>query len=508
MDQGTPSTGKPSRAISLARPGILKFMHEHRDSDTTMGDALVARLVNVEPRTPENWPTAHIEADKAHRALHQHAHAVMSAPAGAAWLTTLAAHPDSLVRAIAVGALGSGHDPAHQPILVQALSDPAANVVQAALEGLTTQSSNDVFDLLVTLLNETDHDLAWTGRYAAQRIAETSDPRRLDVLAHALGQVHHCATHDITRALSRAGDPRVAPMLIEHLRHRRPGRFAAAEVLGNLRVAEATGPLIDVLRESDDPQSLTVMEALGKLEALDAAPAIVPLLDHSSSDVRHGALLALNRIGGPLATPAALKATDDVHPVVRARAFRVLAKHGDHRALGRLTAACDSWHVHTALTGLVRLADDSVAPTLLQVLVTTDERRVRKLAGRILARVGTQHYLPGYDPDPLVRRVIVWVIGQLADPAYIRTLTDALKDEDELVRSRAAAALGRITHEKTLPLLTEALRDPRPRVRANAATALGRTAADGLRSLLADALVDPHLAVRSAAAAALGATTH
>ncbi|MFJ9778727.1 HEAT repeat domain-containing protein [Amycolatopsis sp. NPDC101161] len=83
-----------------------------------------------------------------------------------------------------------------------------------------------------------------------------------------------------------------------------------------------------------------------------------------------------------MATPAALKAADDVHPVVRARAYRMLAKHGDHRALGRLTAACDSRHVHTALTGLARLADDSVAPTLVQVLLTTEERRVRKLAGR------------------------------------------------------------------------------------------------------------------------------
>lgn len=470
-----------------------------------MGDALVARLGNLEPTKPDRWSAARVEA---HKALYQHAHAVMSDPAGPTWLTTLTTHPNSQVRAIAVGALGSGHDPAHQPILVQALSDPAASVVQAALEGLTAQSSDEVFDQLVTLLNETDRARVWVGRSATQRIAESSDPRRLDVLAEALGQIHHDAAHEITSVLSRAGDLRVAPVLIEHLRHRRPGRFAAAEVLGNLRVAEAINPLIDVLRESDVSHSLPVMEALGKLEALEAAPAIVPLVDHSSSYVREAALLALNRIGGPLATPTALKATDDVDPAVRARAFRVLAKHGDHRALGRLAAACDSLHVHTALTGLVRLADDSVAPTLVQVLVTTRERRVRKLAGRILARIGTQHYLPGHDPDPLVRRVLVWVIGQRADPAHMWTLANALKDEDELIRSRAAAALGRITHEKTLPLLTQALRDPRARVRANAATALGRTAPDGLRSLLADALVDPHLAVRSAAAAALRATTH
>ncbi|WP_086823756.1 HEAT repeat domain-containing protein [Allokutzneria sp. NRRL B-24872] len=478
-------------------------MGEHRDSVTAVGQALLARLVELEPNDPEVWSEARAEA---HNAFSQHARAVVADQTGSAWLATLAAHPNTTVRTIAISALGSGRDPAHQPILVQALSDPAATVVQAALEGLTAKSSDEVFDLLVALLNDEDGDRAWLGRAAAQRIAETSDPRRLDVLADALGQLHHCAAHDITRALSRAGERRVAPVLIEHLRHRRPGRFAAAEVLGNLRVAEATGPLIGVLRESDDIQALPVLEALGKLEALEAAPAIAALLDRSSPDVREGALLALNRIGGPLTTPAALKATDDVHPVVRARAFRVLARHGDHRALGRLAAACDGRHVHAALTGLVRLADDSVAPTVVRVLMTTDERRVRKLAGRILARIGTRHHLPSHSPDPLVRRVIVWIIGQHADPASLWMLTTAITDEDELVRSRAAAALGRITHAKTLPLLTEALRDPRPRVRANAATALGRTAPPGLRSLLADALVDSHPAVRSAAAAAIPST--
>jgi HEAT repeat protein len=477
-------------------------MREHRDPDTAKGDVLVARLVDLEPGEPDDWQAR----TEAYQALFRHAHAVVSDPPGPAWLTTLVDHPNSLVRAIAIRALGSGRDPAHQPVLVRALSDPAAGVVHAALDGLTAHSSDEVFDLLVALLDETDGDRGWIGHYAARRLTEISDPRRLDVLADVLGRVHHDAAHDLIRALSRAGDPRVAPVLIEHLRHRRPGRFAAAEVLGNLRVAEATGPLIDVLRESDGPQALPVVEALGKLEALEAAPAIVRLLDHGSSDVREGVLLALNRIGGPLATPAGLKAADDVHPVVRARALRVLAKHGDHRALGRLAAACDGRHVHTALTGLARLADDSVALTVVQVLLSTNERRVRKLAGRILARIDPQHHLPGHDPDPLVRRVVVWVIGQRADPASLWTLTDALEDEDELVRSRAAAALGRITHEKTLPLLTEALRDSRPRVRANAATALGRTAADGLRSLLADALVDPHPAVRSAAAAALRST--
>lgn len=40
--------------------------------------------------------------------------------------------------------------------------------------------------------------------------------------------------------------------------------------LVSVALAEATGPLIDVLRESDGTLALPVMEALGKLEALEA----------------------------------------------------------------------------------------------------------------------------------------------------------------------------------------------------------------------------------------------
>jgi HEAT repeat protein len=492
-------------------------MHQHSDehggsgdSDIAAGDALVARLIELDPTGGKTWSEPQT---KAHQALYRHAHdqALLADPAWLDWLSTMAAHPSHVVRAIAVSALGAAGDPARQPIIVNALSDPAPWVAAHAVKGLTAQSVDDVFDQLVDMLNQTGNGVVWGSRHAAQRIAESSHPKRMDVLAHALGQMEPADTHDITQALMHAGDRRVAPVLIEHLRDRRPGRYAAAVVLGHLRVAEATSELIDVLPESDDWQAMFVLEALGKIGSPESAPAVVAMLDRSSARVRERALRALSHIGGPMVVPAALTATDDGDPFVRRRAIRVLAKHGDHRALGRLAAACDGWHARIALTGLVRLADASVAPTLVDVLVTTTDRRTRKLAGRALVNSGAQTYLSGWDPDPLVRRVLVWVIGQRAGAAAndIYVLVNAMKDEDELVRARAAAALGRITDAKTLAPLTEALRDPKPRVRANAATALGRTAPADLHTLLADSLADPHPAVRAAATAALRpAATH
>jgi HEAT repeat protein len=123
--------------------------------------------------------------------------------------------------------------------------------------------------------------------------------------------------------------------------------------------------------------------------------------------------------------------------------------------------------------------------------------------GRILARIGPRYYLPSHHPDPLVRRAIVWVMGQRADPADIWRLANAVKDEDKLVRSCAAASLGRITHEKTLALLTAPCvilgRAPGPTPRPPWV----EPPPDGLPDLLADSLADPHPAVRFAATAAL-----
>ncbi|TCO45868.1 HEAT repeat domain-containing protein [Actinocrispum wychmicini] len=417
----------------------------------------------------------------------------------------MAAHPSNAVRAIAVSALAAVST--HQPIMVNALSDADPRVVAAAVRGLTAQTTASVFDQLVELLNRTERGWAWVCRAAAQRIAGSSHPRRLDILADALGHVDHGSAHDIARTLARAGDLRVAPVLIELLRAHSPSRCATAFVLGHLRVAEATSALIDALREPNIEQAKIVLEALGKIGSQQATPGIRAMLDHSCATVREAALLALARVGGPLVIPAALAATDDGDPTVRERAIRLLAKHGDHRAVGRLASACDGRHVRIALTGLVRLADASVVPTLVHTLLTTTDRQARKLAGQALAHTGTRTYLPTRHPNPLVRRAVIWVVGQRADPSDAHALITAMQDDDELVRARAAAALGGITDTttlaKTVAPLTQALTDPKPRVRANAAIALGRTAPAELRDRLAGSLADPHPAVQAATTAAL-----
>jgi HEAT repeat protein len=469
-----------------------------KPTDRRSGDDLVARLVRLEPTGPAG-------CTEAYKDLYEHAHdkALLSDPAGSRWLAAMTAHPSRAVRTIAISALAELRDPAHQTIMVDALSDPDPTVVGSAVRGLTARTVTEVFDQLVALVNRPGRPWSWTRRYATQRIAESAHPQRLMILADALPNADHGGAHDIAHVLARAGDPRVGPALIEHLRSRAPGGCAVAFALGHLRIADATSALFDALHTADATQAMSILGALTKIGPDQASPAVQSMLDHPQAAVREAALLTLSRLGGPLAVPAALAATDDGDPAVRERAIRVLAEHGDHRAVGRLAAACDGRHVRVALTGLVRLADPSVAPTLLEVLVTTTDRRTRKLAGQALARIGAPPRLPSWQRNRVVRRASAWVIGQCAEARDVHVLVRALQDEDELIRARAAAALGRLPIAEALAPLTEALNDPRPRVRANAATALGRTRPADLHDRLAAALHDPHPAVRAAATAAL-----
>jgi len=98
--------------------------------------------------------------------------------------------------------------------------------------------------------------------------------------------------------------------------------------------------------------------------------------------------------------------------------------------------------------------------------------------------------------------------GSSADPALIRLLTAALRDDHPDVRSSAAGALGRLEPQspEVVPALLAALRDDHSQVRDAAAFALGRLGPQSpevVPALLA-ALRDDHSQVRDAAAGALG----
>ena len=168
--------------------------------------------------------------------------------------------------------------------------------------------------------------------------------------------------------------------------------------------------------------------------------------------------------------------------------------------------SCDGPLAPVALRGPARIGDERAVASLTRLFLTTEDRRVRHLAGRALARSARR--APGLylglggdtGPGPCCR------LGARRDRRQnsCHSLSNMLDHRDALVRARAAAALGKIASQEAAPALRTALADISPAVRAATATSLGRLGVEEAAAWLEPLLADAHPAVRAAAHAAVG----
>jgi HEAT repeat protein len=78
------------------------------------------------------------------------------------------------------------------------------------------------------------------------------------------------------------------------------------------------------------------------------------------------------------------------------------------------------------------------------------------------------------DRDPETRIYALWALGELRDPASLPALTRAAGDDDAGLRKMAVYALGELGVPDAVPTLAAALNDQVPDVRFNTAIALSR----------------------------------
>jgi HEAT repeat protein len=243
-------------------------------------------------------------------------------------------------------------------------------------------------------------------------------------------------------------------------------------------------------------------------------------------------------------------AATGAHPSVRAAVLRIFAEAGELTSRARSFAACsllDScedvrkaafeaiWgdgfgdaerasvfgHALRAKNTLLRrwvihqlgeTADEWAIPLLSERLFDPDAG-VRRAAATVLLALGWDMTSVRADmlrvlddPDPLLRQVAVWALGDIGDARDAGALGKALLDTDPEVRVAATEGLTYMGEaaRPTVPALRIVLRDAEPEVRANAAYVLGELGDEGaLRELIA-MLRDPCADVRWSATVALG----
>lgn len=118
---------------------------------------------------------------------------------------------------------------------------------------------------------------------------------------------------------------------------------------------------------------------------------------------------------------------------------------------------------------------------IIELLHAEENAGLRNAAVEILTRLGRDAVPMLLDqascPDHDVRKFIIDILGDIADPAALPALEQGLKDEDSNVRAAAAENLGKLKAVAAVPSLLEAMKYPDVLLRFTVLDALGRIAA-------------------------------
>lgn len=179
---------------------------------------------------------------------------------------------------------------------------------------------------------------------------------------------------------------------------------------------------------------------------------------------------------------------------VRLQGVRDLAACGNVDALDLVVKAFgdDSWRVRKeAIDLFLKLpASREMVAEIIELLHAEENAGLRNAAVEILTRMGRETVPMLLDHadclDHDVRKFIIDILGDIADPVAIPSLINGLEDEDSNVRAAAAENLGKLKAAEAVPALLKAMHFPDLLLQFTILDALSRLSAPvPLKALLA-----------------------
>lgn len=287
---------------------------------TSLGDRAIATLAGLLDRAQD------LERRRlAARALGRIRRTATIAP-----LLSVAADADPQLRAIALEALGSFHDPQVTPVLLAALSDQpsiCAEAIRTLGRRADLLETTDLIGPLQQCLSATDETVATESAIALGRLGgepaaialgeQLTQPLPTPVKVAAVRALGWMDTPTAIAYLSRAFScavpvvmPTVQQEIARSLGHTRSADLkpqAAQPLLAWLQAAHPnqTGPLkaddpAAAARQESDPKAFAIKQAvissLARLSATAALDSLIPVLSDPDSRIRMHALSALKQI--------------------------------------------------------------------------------------------------------------------------------------------------------------------------------------------------------------------
>ena len=215
-------------------------------------------------------------------------------------------------------------------------------------------------------------------------------------------------------------------------------RRVSAEILGNLRVPEATQALVSALEDPDPQVRSALLRSLARAGATSTLLDVTACLADSEPEVRLEAVETLYTLAGyPKGLLAQLEPLlDDPMPEVRSSVAITILKGGPHPG----------------------------APNVLDEMSSAQEPSTRVIVLEALESWGDPYgwnfaVVSLNDDHPSVRRAAAQAVVSIDPKASLGLLIEALGDKDLSVRESAAEAVGRIG-TPALSAVVEALRIP------------------------------------------------
>jgi HEAT repeat protein len=332
------------------------------------------------------------------------------------------------VRRAALGVLSYFGHPSTLELFLGALKDPAAEVREAAVQGLALVDAAGALEELLAAAKHAEPRM----RAAAMRALVHSgrDPRVDANLARALGDP----------------DPWV--------------RYYACQSLGKRRCEIVCSGVIELLRDPAGQVRVAAIEALSRFESAEALAALRSAAGSPDGELMRAALIGLGLTARPEVLPVlrtAIRASDPTTRLLAVSALAPLATIAPHEVMPILAAATNDAHeeVRSAALGLLAtMPGPEPAQALIAVVAARPEDR--------RARTALSTAVPG----------------------RIEAIAGALESAQDDVALELASALARLRAEHAL---IRALECNRPAVRKAAATALATLPGASARAAIARA---------------------
>jgi len=264
----------------------------------------------------------------------------------------------------------------------------------------------------------------------------------------------------------------------------------------NRKVTESEEPmndqvvgLIKTLHEGDASQQHETLQALTQIGTEAVAPLIELLRESEDPALRRGAAYALSHLSDLAITPALIDALEqDADSEVRVYAARALAAQTDARAIEPLVAALkddDPAVREEVVRALGELAEVLNSPRAVEPLAETlsdPDWGTRQSAAEMLIRLEIAHVeeaerLLLTDLMSLNNEIqlgAAWSLVEVGDPHALDPLVELLTDPDSRISANAARGLGELGDQRAVIALTAALNHANEALRKAAQDALDR----------------------------------